>query len=67
MKKWKFLLLIGIFLLFIHFLSPFVSLSALTMKGLENLFRRPVMRQVFDLDKEEAVAVFGDLEESEFV
>lgn len=67
MKKWKILLLIGIFLLFTQIFSPFVSLSDLTMKGLENLFRRPAFRQVFDLDEEEAVTVFGEDKESEFV
>ena len=61
-------MLLGFFLLcalFFHW--EMKGLSDLALDSFDTLLTSPLMKEVFDLDEEEAVAVFGDREESKFL
>ena len=59
MKK-IFLLLLAIFLFFAHKNGGQKGLSDLGTDGFRHLMEREWARQVFDLEEEEATAVFGE-------
>ena len=67
MKKWKIILIVTSFLLFFQNALCFRSFSQMALKGFENLLENPFFQAMFDLDEEEAVAVFGDREDGTFV